>query len=1059
MMRCRRNTMIVCTVFLWATVTVTTVPADGPQRSVTFWHGMSSGRLDAFRAIFLDPFTETYPSWRVVDTFVGRVGIGLRQKLLTAGELPDLAMVDRDDIPYLADAGRIYPLDELLAGDITDLGLDEALIRWLTYRDHLWGVPFSANTRVLFYNPQLIEEAGLTGIPTTWDELTEFATQATRDTDADGTPDLWGLHLGDTATTLRDLYFQAGGRIDLSPSAEEPVTRAAFVKAVSFMDGLRFRRELIHGEHRADPLLGGFESGIVAMEIDRIERAYSIASSGLPVTVAALPAGTTSATGFTDTRVLVVGRRPRSDPTGARSFLEFFLDADPYTEWARYSGWIPPSRSIRASEPYRELAASRPWVDTAASTINSVRFIPLERGSETVEAALRRQTSRVHERLAASTSEGLAALHRTVAAVALRNAARPDSTALPDIRFVPSAAKLRPGDDWRQHACQTITLDMARSETESFQAVLTARDEPVDITAVRVSLPHTRRGTQMSPCTIDVFEQIDIEIDQPLAAAEPGRYPDPLVPLEGTKTVRADAPLRLWVRVHAGDGVLPGPYESSLDVTTGDGRVMRVPWTVRVHAVRLPTTPRLPATIGLNYGRIESRFDLTPGTPEWRRVADRYYKFLLSYRLTPFRPPVEAGLPGSRPYLDDPRVSAFLFPYEDNEEKVRSVAKTLREWDLDDKAFFYVEDEPFHAMYPHIIESGLIARQAAPGFKYLITTPPTPDLEGLVDIWCLHVGFRPISTPSSVDEIQAAVWETEQARGRGERIWWYTAGAVTPLPTLHIEDDGVAPRVMPWLEPLYGVTGFLHWEAVNWVNADPYTDPYVPPFGNGEGVLVYPPRDNDSTDPVPSIRLELLRDGLEDSELLETLRRSIDAVKTQLPAQDWDYTGADRVREYATRFIRRDAREAASRRWMFLMTEIDRDPTRFDTMRRRLFAEIDAVGTLPLALVATHPAEGVYTTEPTAAIEVVAEPDTSVSVNGRLLRHKRAGPVRTTIPLQPGPNPVRIDIENAARPHHYTPTARPEPRPDRHRKRRPPQNRHPHPVPHRLRRCREQRLV
>ena len=33
------------------------------------------------------------------------------------------ALVDRDDIPYLADAGRIYSMNELLGGDVAALGM------------------------------------------------------------------------------------------------------------------------------------------------------------------------------------------------------------------------------------------------------------------------------------------------------------------------------------------------------------------------------------------------------------------------------------------------------------------------------------------------------------------------------------------------------------------------------------------------------------------------------------------------------------------------------------------------------------------------------------------------------------------------------------------------------------------------------------------------------------------------------------------------------------------------------------------------------------------------
>ena len=76
--------------------------AEGPVRTVTFWHSMSGGRYEAFKEIFIDPFPESFPPWIIEDEFPGRVGIALRQRMLGTEGPPDLALVDREDIPYLS---------------------------------------------------------------------------------------------------------------------------------------------------------------------------------------------------------------------------------------------------------------------------------------------------------------------------------------------------------------------------------------------------------------------------------------------------------------------------------------------------------------------------------------------------------------------------------------------------------------------------------------------------------------------------------------------------------------------------------------------------------------------------------------------------------------------------------------------------------------------------------------------------------------------------------------------------------------------------------------------
>ena len=45
----------------------------------------------------------------------------------------------------------------------------------------------------MFYNKDLFEEAGITEVPTTWDELVDVAKKLTLDKDGDGETDQWGM--------------------------------------------------------------------------------------------------------------------------------------------------------------------------------------------------------------------------------------------------------------------------------------------------------------------------------------------------------------------------------------------------------------------------------------------------------------------------------------------------------------------------------------------------------------------------------------------------------------------------------------------------------------------------------------------------------------------------------------------------------------------------------------------------------------------------------------------------------------------------------------------------
>src|SRR5690606_3269969 len=72
-------------------------------------------------------------------------------------------------------------------------------------------------------------------------------------------------------------------------------------------------------------------------------------------------------------------------------------------------------------------------------------------------------------------------------------------------------------------------------------------------------------------------------------------------------------------------------------------------------------------------------------------------------------------------------------------------------------------------------------------------------------------------------------------------------------------------RIPFWAAWKYRIKGFAYYSVTGW-GADPYSDPR--PQGtnqNGDGFLLYPPKDGQI---VTSIRWELLREGSEDYEYL-----------------------------------------------------------------------------------------------------------------------------------------------------------------------------------------------
>ncbi|MBQ4053112.1 MAG: DUF4091 domain-containing protein, partial [Clostridia bacterium] len=116
-------------------------------------------------------------------------------------------------------------------------------------------------------------------------------------------------------------------------------------------------------------------------------------------------------------------------------------------------------------------------------------------------------------------------------------------------------------------------------------------------------------------------------------------------------------------------------------------------------------------------------------------------------------------------------------------------------------------------------------------------------------------------------------------------LWWYgCCNPDYPYPTYHIDDTVISARLLSWMQADYNIQGNLYW-ATDYYSAGSYgdlenyyTDNAVRSTGtNGEGYLFYPGKKYGVDGPLTSIRLEQIRDGLEEAEMILAIR---DVYKT-----------------------------------------------------------------------------------------------------------------------------------------------------------------------------------
>jgi len=368
------------------------------------------------------------------------------------------------------------------------------------------------------------------------------------------------------------------------------------------------------------------------------------------------------------------------------------------------------------------------------------------------------------------------------------------------------------------------------------------------------------------------------------------------------------------------------PRESSLATAFGFSAGL----VAGKHA-ELSTIPFSGADLALEYLHILGRYKVSVGFPHEPSPAAVNGDGSLSFDWSGFDELTGRALDGTL-FPDAPPSTSFQVPasppglsIEQSTAYLREVAAHVREKGWLGRMFYYLHDEPLRSEYPSVRAVAERVRDADPDIRTLVTEPYTPDLQGSVSIWCPDIPFIGDSLPFMP---VAARWPYKlyfdwqsnpppsryaARRAEGEQAWLYTCNSAVFLdyPNLFIDTGASANRIIPWLAFRHGFTGLLYWHSVvsYGMAGSPWGSPLVM-LANGDGNLLYPgvPGQPDirTHRPIPSLRLQILRDGLEDYEYLELASRALGmneardaAARVASSSLCWVHDGAamERIRE------------------------------------------------------------------------------------------------------------------------------------------------------------------
>jgi hypothetical protein len=188
------------------------------------------------------------------------------------------------------------------------------------------------------------------------------------------------------------------------------------------------------------------------------------------------------------------------------------------------------------------------------------------------------------------------------------------------------------------------------------------------------------------------------------------------------------------------------------------------------------------------------------------------------------------------------------------------------------QAYDYFANEPQdQADYDAVAWYSRYSHANAPNLKLMVSEEPKPEIYNQpgahIDIWL------PVLENYNPTISQA------RARDYGEDTWIYFLHGTRPpyFNPITLDHPGIEGKLTGWFLWKYRIRGIAYYSLDDWIR-NPWTDPMTSEH-NGDTFMLYPPSQTNDSIPygsnhdrlVPSIRLEMLRDGLEDYEYLYLL--------------------------------------------------------------------------------------------------------------------------------------------------------------------------------------------
>ena len=429
-------------------------------------------------------------------------------------------------------------------------------------------------------------------------------------------------------------------------------------------------------------------------------------------------------------------------------------------------------------------------------------------------------------------------------------------------------------------------LSLAKNEHEGFQVVVMPFKKAlqnVSVDVLTVSRTDESEPTREIDVNVSLVGHVQVSDNPPYKVDYQGWWPDPLLDFQQSCDIQVGEHVAFWIDVYARETAPAGDYEAKIHVSANSCPPVELRLNIQLWDFQLPQGSHLRNAFTYHiHGARRIHGD------DWNREMEyRYYDFILEHRLNIDH--LYRGKPEEIEVLNygvARGMNAFNICQTNSVARIDKViddyVPQLKAAGLYDMAYVYGFDEVKEDRYPEIKEVFGEIHRRFPDLKTMTTAVDRSfgkesGLRDVVDIWV------PL-TPSY--DLQ----EAEQLRREGKEVWWYICVVpVHPYANWFIEYPTIESRLLTGtMSYKYQVDGFLYYLINLWdrnkrpISSGPYTDWFGATFENRRGEI---PNGDGSLlcagpeGPLSTIRLENVRDGLDDYEYLHLLQETVNKVR------------------------------------------------------------------------------------------------------------------------------------------------------------------------------------